>query len=121
MTPARSYVLRRKPPGLFLNGAHAIEREVKVLTTREQAAFPLPHIFGRCEDGDQMGTPFYVMDLVEVRIFWDANLPDVPRDERPAYFDAMNAAMAQLHSVDVHARKHPAGRRKRDRPWRFLL
>ena len=27
VTPARSYVLRRKPPGKILKGAHAVERE----------------------------------------------------------------------------------------------
>mgnify|MGYP003650667314 CR=1 FL=1 len=32
VTPARSYVLRRKPPGEILKGAHAVEREAKVLT-----------------------------------------------------------------------------------------
>ena len=101
VTPSRSYVLRRKPPGPLLKGAHAIEREVKVLSALGRADFPVPHIFGLCEDADRIGTAFYVMELVEGRIFWDATLPDVAREARPAYFDAMNATMAQLHSVDV--------------------
>ena len=41
--------------------------------------------------------------MVEGRVFWDAALPDVPRDERPAYYDAMNATIAALHSVDYQA------------------
>src|SRR5262245_19885357 len=32
VTPRKNYVLRRKPPGQLLKGAHAIEREVRVLT-----------------------------------------------------------------------------------------
>ncbi|KAK0348029.1 hypothetical protein LTR94_038835, partial [Friedmanniomyces endolithicus] len=43
------------------------------------------------------------MDMVEGRIFWDATLADVPRPERAAYFDAMNAAMAALHQIDYRA------------------
>jgi aminoglycoside phosphotransferase (APT) family kinase protein len=41
------------------------------------------------------------MGLVEGRIFWEAALPEVPAAERPAYFDAMNATIAQLHRIDA--------------------
>ena len=43
------------------------------------------------------------MDMVEGRIFWDATFPSVSNAERPAYFDAMNAAIAQLHGIDYAA------------------
>ncbi|WP_422247930.1 phosphotransferase family protein [Sphingobium sp.] len=100
-TPGAAYVLRRKPPGPILKGAHAIEREVQVITALEAAGFPVPHIYGLCEDEDVIGTPFYVMDMVEGRVIWDATFPDVDRAARAAHFNAMNAAMAQLHSVDI--------------------
>ena len=41
VTPTRCYVLRRKPPGELLKGAHAVEREAKVLTGLAQAGFPV--------------------------------------------------------------------------------
>lgn len=100
-SPTAAYVLRRKPPGPILKGAHAIEREVRVITALEAAGFPVPHIHGLCEDDSLIGTPFYVMDMVEGRVIWDATFPDVSRTARAAHFDAMNAAMAQLHSVDT--------------------
>ncbi|KEQ52003.1 phosphotransferase [Sphingobium chlorophenolicum] len=103
VTPGRSYVLRRKPPGQLLKGAHAVEREAKVLTGLEKAGFPVAHVHGLCTDDAVIGTWFYVMDMVEGRIFWDATVPDVSTDERPAYFDAMNATMAALHNVDYQA------------------
>jgi aminoglycoside phosphotransferase (APT) family kinase protein len=56
-----------------------------------------------CTDDGVIGTMFYVMDMVEGRIFWDNSFPDVRREDRPLYFDAMNAVMAQLHSFDPHA------------------
>ena len=100
VTPTKSYVLRRKPPGELLPGAHAVDREARVLIALGQGAFPVAHVHGLCIDESIIGTMFYVMDMVEGRVFWDATFPEVPLDERRAYFDAMNAAMAQLHSFD---------------------
>jgi aminoglycoside phosphotransferase (APT) family kinase protein len=40
------------------------------------------------------------MQMVEGRIFWDASFPQVSREERPAYFDAMNSTLATLHRLD---------------------
>lgn len=102
-TPARSYVLRRKPPGDLLPGAHAVDREARVQTALGAQGFPVAKIHGVCTDDDVIGTWFYVMDMVEGRIFWDATFPDVGNAERPAYFDAMNQVMAQLHSFDPEA------------------
>jgi len=103
VTPGHSYVLRRKPPGVLLPGAHAVDREAKVLSALGGAGFPVAHVHGLCTDDAVIGTAFYVMDMVEGRIVWDATFPDVPRVERPAYFDAMNATIAQLHRFDPAA------------------
>jgi len=100
LTPGRSYVLRRKPPGAILKGAHAVEREARVLTALGDTGYPVAKVHGLCTDDSVLGSWFYVMEMVEGRIFWDATFPGVARDERPAYFDAMNAAIARLHSVD---------------------
>lgn len=103
VTPRKTYVLRRKPPGELLKGAHAIEREAKVLRALGETGFPVPTVQGLCTDDAVIGTWFYVMDMVEGRIFWDATFPEVPRQDRPAYFDAMNATIAQLHALDPYA------------------
>ena len=99
-TPERRYVLRRKPPGQLVKGAHAIEREARVMTALHRTGFPTPEVFGLCEDDGVIGSCFFVMDMVEGRIFWDAAFSEVERDERPLYFDAMNAALARLHGLD---------------------
>lgn len=103
ITPNRAYVLRRKPPGQLLKGAHAVEREAQVLTSLGKAGFPVAHVYGLCTDDAVIGTWFYVMEMIEGRIFWDATLPEVKREERPALFDAMNATIAQLHGIDYEA------------------
>jgi aminoglycoside phosphotransferase (APT) family kinase protein len=96
-------VLRRKPPGKLLPGAHAVDREYRVITALAAQGFPVARSYGLCLDEAVIGTPFYVMEMVEGRIFWDATFPEVDRDARPAYFDAMNRAIAALHRIDPAA------------------
>lgn len=100
VTPSRNYVLRRKPPGQLLKGAHAVEREAEVISKLGAAGFPVPAFYGICTDDAVIGSWFFVMGMVEGRIFWDATFPDVPREERPAYFAGMNDTIAQLHGFD---------------------
>ena len=102
-TPARSYVLRRKPPGKLLPGAHAVEREYRVMAALGDVGFPVPRVHGLCEDEGLIGTPFFVMDLVEGRIVWEAHFPGLSREDRSAHFDAMNATIARLHAFDPAA------------------
>jgi aminoglycoside phosphotransferase (APT) family kinase protein len=103
LTPGRAYVMRRKPPGKLLSGAHAIEREYRVITALGKQGFPVAKSYGLCEDEAVLGTAFYVMEMVEGRIFWDTAFPEVSDTARPAYFDAMNATMAALHQIDPEA------------------
>ncbi|MGQ0836565.1 MAG: phosphotransferase [Gammaproteobacteria bacterium] len=103
-TPERRYVLRRKPPGQLLASAHAVDREYRVITALgRHSDVPVARTFTLCTDDSVIGTWFYVMEHVEGRIFWDAGFPEVSREARPGYFDAMNAAIASLHNVDYSA------------------
>lgn len=99
-TADRRYVLRRKPAGQLLKGAHAIDREVRVVKAVASAGYSVANIHGLCTDEAVIGTWFYVMDHVDGRIFWDARLPEVAVTERSAIYDAMNAAIAALHAIN---------------------
>ena len=99
----RAYVLRRPPPVLRANSNETMRREARVLAALGTTGFPVAHIHGLCTDDNVIGTWFFIMDMVEGRIFWDATLADEPRAERPAYYDAMNATIARLHAVDPAA------------------
>jgi len=103
ITPHKSYVMRRKPAGPILRGAHAVDREARVMAALGSIGFPVPHVHALCTDETVIGTTFFVMDMVEGRIFWTASLPEVSHESRPAYFDALNATIAALHSVDYAA------------------
>lgn len=100
---SQSFVLRRKPPGKLLPGAHAVDREYRVLAALGAQGFPVPRVYGLCEDDSVIGTAFYVMDMVPGRIVWEAHFPDMSRERRAAHFDAMNATIALLHSYDPDA------------------
>ena len=101
-TPGAQYVMRRKPPGPLVKGAHDVLREARVIAglATTPVPVPVPAVLGICDDDAVVGSAFYIMSLVEGRIFWDAAFTEVPIDDRAAYFDAMNATIAALHSVD---------------------
>jgi aminoglycoside phosphotransferase (APT) family kinase protein len=103
ITPGASYVMRRKPPGALIKGAHAVEREARILAALESVHYPVPHVYGLCTDDSVVGTWFYVMDCVAGRIIWDAAFPGVHRMDRPLYFDAMNETLARLHCIEPAA------------------
>ncbi len=99
----KTYVLRRKPPGKLLPSAHAVDREYKVMTALASTPVPVPVTYLMCDDEDIAGTPFFVMDMVDGRIFWDVTLPELEPVERGAIYDAMNDTIAKLHQVDYRA------------------
>ena len=98
--PDRRYVLRRKPPGVLLPSAHAIDREFRVMRALGQGSdVPVAQALALCEDPTVIGTAFYVMGHVDGRIFWDPTLPEVPSAGRAAIFRGMIDALARLHAV----------------------
>ncbi len=97
------WVLRRKPPGVLLASAHAVEREHRVMQALAGSAVPVPAMHVLCEDAGVIGSPFYVMDFVEGRVFSQPDLPGLAPAERAAIFDEMNRVVAALHGVDVAA------------------
>lgn len=96
---ARRMVLRKKPAGPILKGAHAVEREYRVLAALHPVGMPVPVPILLEEDAGVIGTPFYLMERVEGRIFTDASLPDVPKAERRAIWMGLADALAALHGL----------------------
>ena len=100
VTPAKKYVLRRKPPGKLLPSAHAVDREFKVISALHPTGFPVARPYGLCTDDGVIGTWFYVMEMVEGRILWDQSLPAYQLAERNAIFKAKIKTLADLHNTD---------------------
>jgi len=100
--PAR-HVLRKQPAGPILPSAHAIDREYRIMKALAATTVPVPRMLHYCADPAIIGTPFYVMERVEGRVFHDPGLPGLSPAMRAAMFDAMNDVLARLHSVDFRA------------------
>jgi aminoglycoside phosphotransferase (APT) family kinase protein len=97
---AGELVLRKKPPGVLVESAHAIDREYRVLSALASGDVPVPRTRIYCDDAEVIGTPFYVMDYLPGRIFTDPLLPGMTPTERAGICDAMNDALARLHNFD---------------------
>ena len=106
------FVLRKKPAGnLVSQTAHQVEREYTVLaaihkyntrpTTPPESRVPVPQVFVLCEDCNVIGTPFYIMEFLEGRIFADMSMPGVPpKVRREWYVTTCNISHAkQTHST----------------------
>uniref|UniRef100_A0A8C2CYD4 Acyl-CoA dehydrogenase family member 11 n=1 Tax=Cyprinus carpio TaxID=7962 RepID=A0A8C2CYD4_CYPCA len=100
-TADKRYVLRKKPPGELLPGAHKIDREYAVQKALYSVGFPVPHPVLYCTDTHVIGTEFYIMEHVQGRIFRDLRLPGVSVAERTALYVAAVETLAKLHSLDV--------------------
>ena len=98
-----SYVLRRKPLGVLLPSAHAVDREYKVIAGLHPTGFPVAKPFGLCTDDSVIGSWFYIMDMVEGRTIWDGAMPGSNPAERTATYEAMIDTLAALHNTDVAA------------------
>lgn len=96
------YVLRKKPPGKLLQSAHAIEREYQVLAALgTKTDVPVPKVYCMCNDDSIIGTPFYVMEFMQGRIFTDPGLLELNPEDRPAIYRAMAKTLASIHTADV--------------------
>ncbi|MEM7207437.1 MAG: phosphotransferase family protein [Pseudomonadota bacterium] len=96
-------VLRRKPPGVLLKSAHAVEREFRVMRALQDTAVAVPKTFHLCEDESVIGSVFFVMEMVEGDIYWQPTLPGLPAPVRTKIYNAMCDTLAALHSVDINS------------------
>lgn len=102
-TPAHAYVLRRKPPGILLKSAHAVDREYRVQKALADTDVPVAKMHILCEDDDVIGSMFYIMDHVEGRNFNLPAMPEETNENRGKIIDEMNRVLAALHMVDIDA------------------
>lgn len=92
-------VLRKKPAGPILPGAHAIEREFRVLNALHPTDVPVPRPILLHEDPALLGTPFYLMERVEGRVFSDCALPELAVPDRRDIYFGMADTLAKLHAL----------------------
>lgn len=94
------FVLRRKPPGVLLKSAHAVEREFRVMKALN-GHLPVPKMYQLCEDDNVIGATFFIMEFVTGHTHDDPALAgQFTSTDRARIYDEMNAGLAQLHQID---------------------
>jgi len=99
----RRLVLRKKPAGEGLPSAHAVDREYRVMKALAATALPVPPVLLYHAEPALIGTPFYLMERVEGRVFNDNSAPGIDSGERRLIYLAMADTLATLHGLDWRA------------------
>ncbi|OAQ99301.1 hypothetical protein LLEC1_00734, partial [Akanthomyces lecanii] len=82
------FVMRKKPPGKILSKtAHRVDREYRIIHALRDTDIAVPKAYSLCEDDSIIGTPFYIMEFLDGRIFEDFTMPGVGPEERTALVD----------------------------------
>ena len=100
-TPKKKYVLRKKPEGILLKSAHAVDREYRVQLALQNSPVPVPRMYAFCDDLSVLGTEFYIMEHLEGICFEDPRLHLVAKHRRYSVFEEMSNILAKIHKVDL--------------------
>jgi aminoglycoside phosphotransferase (APT) family kinase protein len=103
----QEFVMRRPPFGPLALKAHDMAREYRVLEA-VHTVFPLaPRPFVLCEDISVLGSIFYIMERRHGLVIRFEEPPEIANQpaERRRVSEAMVAALAALHNVDVTSPK----------------
>jgi len=100
-TSKKKYVLRKKPEGILLKSAHAVDREYRVQSALQNSPIPVPRMYAYCDDVSVLGTEFYIMEHITGVCFEDPRLDVVPQHRRYSIFEEMSDVLAEIHKVDL--------------------
>ncbi|KAI6189838.1 hypothetical protein M3Y97_00051900 [Aphelenchoides bicaudatus] len=95
----REMVLRKKPSGKLLPSAHLIDREFRIQKAL-QGRVPIAEMIDYVRSG-VLDTDFYLMNYVSGRIFTDANLDNLPADDRRKIHEELIRVLTQIQSVNL--------------------
>lgn len=107
--PEQSYVLRKRiQPKKGLDVAASTARDFTLISSLHAAELPVAAPRLVCPDDSVIGAPFYLLDHIPGRHYRDPNLPGMDAKQRQAHYDAMAAALAQIHALPVERTGLPA-------------
>jgi len=99
----RALVLRKKPSGVTLSSAHAVDREYRVMKALAGSEVPVPAMVLFEDDPAVLGTPFFIMERLCGSVADSSALPKLtPAGRRRLYRDAARI-LARLHQLDWKA------------------
>ena len=80
--------------------AHQVEREYQIIHALGQTDVPVPKAYCLCGDASVIGTPFYIMEFLDGRIFEDPSFPGATARERNDMWHDAVRTIAKMHRID---------------------
>jgi aminoglycoside phosphotransferase (APT) family kinase protein len=101
---ATKLVLRRPPRPPLPPSAHDVLREARLLGALHDTPARVPAVLAVCADGTTIGSPFYVMELVDGEVIVNSvpEILDAPA-ERRRVGEQLIDALVEIHAVDWRA------------------
>ena len=97
----KNYVLRSKPKGTLLKGAHRIDREYKVMDSLKNSQIPVPKMYCYCKDVEVIGSEFYIMEFLEGSHEVNPFLKHYNNLEKEKIYDHKIDILTELASLDI--------------------
>ena len=97
----KNYVLRSKPKGTLLKGAHRIDREYKVMDSLKNSQIPVPKMYCYCKDVEVIGSEFYIMEFLEGNHEVDPFSKHYNNLEKEKIYDHKIDILTELASLDI--------------------
>ena len=97
----KNYVLRAKPKGTLLKGAHRIDREYKVMDSLKNSQIPVPKMYCYCKDVEVIGSEFYIMEFLEGNHEVDPFLKHYNNLEKEKIYNHKIDILTELASLDI--------------------
>ena len=95
-------VLRKKPSGTLLKSAHMIEREFKVMSALKSSNVPVPNMYYLCEDNDDIGTPYFIMEYINGKSFLDPRALTLKNTQRRKVYQENTKILANIHEICIN-------------------
>lgn len=97
------FVLRRPPLGPLAPSANDVAREASLLQVLRAAGVRVPEVLAICTDQTVIGSPFYLMEVVEAEVINDRLPAGFGPDAPEQIGRQIVEALANLHAIDVEA------------------
>jgi hypothetical protein len=97
------FVLRKKPSGSLLQGAHDVMRECSIFKALHSCGVPVPQVLFDSNDSTAFGTPYFMMKFVDGIVYRDFGLPSLSPGFRRIIYTRAIAALSHLHATPIEA------------------
>jgi aminoglycoside phosphotransferase (APT) family kinase protein len=98
-TSSEQFVLRKKPTGSLMQGAHDVMRECKIFKALHAWGVPVPQVVFQSDDSTVFGTPYFLMKFVDGAVYRDFGLPSLSPLQRRIVYTRAVASLSHLHST----------------------